>query len=192
MATTGWLRPDRTCGAKEGGVPEVEDATVGRRHPVAGPARSRRHTDDGLVQVDGSGRPLEGGVAEGEDAAIGRNHPVAAAVGGRRHAGDRLVEVHRTGRPPEGGVPEVEDATVGRHQPVAAPIWRRPPCRRWACSGGSTPWSPGRQRRRRRRRPRPTPRSQYPKPEGVRAIPTIGWLRRIDPVDPTNDVDGPY
>jgi len=27
---------------------------------------------------------------------------------------------------------------------------------------------------------------QYPLPEAVPAIPTMGWLRRIDPVDPRN------
>ena len=128
----GWDHPLRRVetgpsggGAGEGGVTEVEDAAVGRHHPVALAVGRGRHAHDGLDQVDGSGRTVEGGVAEAEDPAVGRHQPVALAVGRRRHAHDGLVQGDGAGRAVEGRVAVGEDAAVGRHQPVALAVGRR-------------------------------------------------------------------
>ena len=78
-----------------------------------------RHADDGLVEVDGSGRAIEAGVAVVEDPPVGGHEPIAAPVRGGRHAHDGLVQMQAAGRAVEGGVAEAEDPPVRGHLPVA-------------------------------------------------------------------------
>ena len=131
------------------------------------------------------GRPVEGGRAEIEDAAVGRHEPVPVAAGARRHAVDRLVEPDGAGRARERCVAVAEDAAVGGDEPVAvargcrrhadhrlveADGTGRAPERRVAVTedaavGGHQPVAP---------------------PDGVAAMPTTGWLRRMEPVEPEN------
>ena len=167
------------------GVAEGEDAAVGRDEPVAVAGRGRCHADDGLVEGDGAGGAVEDGVAEGEDAAVGRDQPVAVAGRGRRHADDGLVEGDGAGGAVEDGVAEGEDAAVGRDEPVA--VAGRGRCHAddrlvevdgagGAVEGGVAEGEDA-----------AVGRDEPVAVAGrIAAMPTMGWLRAMAPVEPWN------
>ena len=186
----GWCRGDvddglRRCrarGAEEGRAAEREDPAVLADEPVPTAPRAR-DARDRRGEAHAPGGSGEAGVAEREDAAVGGGEPVAVAGGCGGDADDGSVEAHPAGGSEEAGVPEAEDAAVGGGEPVAVAGW---------CGGDADDGSV---------EAHPAGGSEeagvaegedaavgggepVAVAVGLAAMPTIGWLRRMPPVDP--------
>ena len=167
-------------------VAEGEDASIGRREPVAAAGRGGGHAGDRLVQLDRPGRPEESGVAEGEHAAVPGDEPIPPAGRRGRQPDDRLVEPGATGRSEERGIAEGEHAAVGRHQPVPLPIRAggHPDDGLVEPDGAGRPEKAGVAESEHAPIPSDEP---VPAPEVVDVMHTTGWLRPV--ADPSSGAE---